>query len=110
MGEINGSWRELTDQSYDRTVRVEIVSPEACVRERCEKGAYDDLELFACELVEWQPLAKKPPRSEATGDGLEHLAGIQIPSSGMPGDEEIGYDDIEGLTASGEVTAAVVKH
>src|SRR5262249_56143257 len=101
---------ELTQQHDDGAVRVEISTPEARLRENAEERAHDNVKLFARELVERQPLAEHPARCQALCHSVVHLAGIEISCAGMPGDEEIGHDDIKTVATGGQVAAAIVEH
>ena len=86
---------ELTDQSDDRELRIEIVTPEAHLREDSEKCAHDDVEFLACQLIERQPLAEDSTRRETARRGLVHLSRVQVSSPRIPGDEQVGHNHIE---------------
>ena len=80
------------------------------MREDGEERARDDVELLARQLVERQPLAEEPAGREAARDGLVHLARVEAAGAGVPGDEEVGDDDVEASVARRQIAAAVVDH
>src|SRR5207249_6701194 len=108
--DVNGPWSELTHQSDDRAVRVEIAAPEARLGENAEERAHDNVELYTRELVERQPLAEHPARRQVPRYGVIHLARIEVPRAGMPRNKQVGHDDIKTVAAGGEVAAAIVEH
>src|SRR5713226_3121443 len=42
--EVEGPWSELANQPDDRAVGIEVIAPQAHLREGSEKGACDDVE------------------------------------------------------------------
>src|SRR5215510_14465347 len=108
--EVDGPRGELTHQSDDGPVRVKISAPETRLRENGEERTHDRVELFACELVERQPLAKQPLRGQAPCHGVVHLARIEVPGTGVPRDKAVRNDDIKAVAAGCEIATAVVEH
>src|SRR5438309_1493549 len=108
--QVERLWRQLTDQPDDRKLGIEIIAPEAHLREDGKKRAHDDVEFFACQLIERQPLAKKSIWREPASRGFIHLARIQIPSPRIPGNEQVGDNYVETVSAGCEISAAVLKH
>src|SRR5262245_49711484 len=108
--EIDAPGGELTHQPNHGAVRVEISTPEARLGEDAQERAHDNVKLCARELVERQPLAEHPARCQALCHRVVHLAGIEVSCAGMPGDEEIGHDDIKTVATGGQVAAAIVEH
>src|SRR5205823_7944820 len=99
---------ERSNQPDDRTLRVEIVPPDAHLRKYGKKRTGDHLELLARQLVERKPLTEDPSRREATGRGLVHLSRVEAARGGVPGDEEIGNDDVEARSGGRQVASAIV--
>ena len=108
--EIERSWRKLADQSHDRQLRIKIVTPETYLREDSKKRTNDDVELLACQLIERQPLAEETVCSETASRGFIHLPRVQVSCSRIPGNEQVGHDDIEVLTAGRQIATTVVNH
>ena len=108
--EVKWPWFELTDQPDHRELRIEIVTPEAHLREDCKKGAHDNVELLASQLIKRQPLAEESIWREAAGCAFIHLARVQVSSPGVPGDEQVGYDHIETVIVGREIATTVVNH
>ena len=107
--QVERLWRQLTDQPDDRKLGIEIIPPEAHLREDGKKRAHDDVEFFACQLIERQPLAKKSIWREPASRGFIHLARIQIPSPRIPGNEQVGDNYVETVLAGCEISAAYTE-
>ena len=80
------------------------------MRKDGKKRAHDDVEFFACQLIERQPLAEESIWRKPASRGFIHLARVQIPSPRIPRNEQVGNNDVETVSAGCEIAAAVVEH
>jgi hypothetical protein len=99
---------EPPDETDDRAIGIEVVPPDAHVREDGQERPRDRVELFPRQLVERQPLAEEARRGETSPHRAEHLARVEAARSGVPRDKEIGDDDVVAIGARGEPAASIV--